>query len=949
MPNTVQATLPHGDAHRHYEELIASVDGIVWEADARTFQFSLVSQQAERLLGYPLALWYAHGFWVDHVHPDDRAWASEFCRQAVIEKRNHDFTYRMIAADGGIVWLRDRVTVVVEGDEVSTLRGIMVDITDRKLAEAERQTHVWFLESLDLINRAIQGASDLDGMMSEVLAAVLTVFECDRAWLIHPCDPAAATCSVVMQRTRPEYGWAGQPWLPVPVDAEFAEVVRAVRTVEGPVRFGTGTDRPLPPVMAQRLSVKDQLAMAVSPKVGHPYLFGLHQCSRPRDWTPQELRLFQEIGRRLADALTSLLVFRSLQDREEKLEASQRMAHIGYWVSDFDANRFTLSDETRRIFGLSSDESFNELPAWHVRWHQLIHPEDLPRIRQAADQAMRTGPVYDQEYRIVRPDGDVRIVHSRADIVRHESGRPCRMFGTLQDVTALKRTENRLKLFRALIDRANDAIEVIDPETGRFLDVNERACQIHGYSREEYLALAVYDLVPGMTREIWSRRSQDLRRAGSDVIEATHRRKDGSSVPVEVNVAHVSLDRDYLIGVVRDITERKQAESEMKQLEEQLRQAQKMEAIGQLAGGVAHDFNNILTVINGNSELLAMSHSADHPDRQLLLEIQRSGERAANLTLQLLSFSRQQLLQPRVICLDALLDNLCAMLRRLIGENIELTFSPGAERGLATVDPTHFEQALINLAINARDAMPSGGHLTIETSMIEVDAAFAARDPELDPGRYVQLTVRDSGHGMPETTRSRIFEPFFTTKGPGSGTGLGLAMVYGFVKQSGGYIYVDSEPGRGTTFSLYLPEAEEAVPTDPMLPESLEVPRGSETILVVEDDDLVRRLAERILRSTGYTVLDARSGEEALSVARHHQGPIHLVLTDVVMPGMGGRRLSEALAQVRPEVKVIFMSGYTDEVVLRQGLEAGAAFVQKPFSPLALAHKVREVLDARAD
>ena len=942
MPTGVQETVPNGDTRRHYEELIASVDGIVWEADARTFQFTFVSQQAERLLGYARVQWYAPGFWVDHLHPDDRGWASEFCRQATVEKRNHDFKFRMIAQDGRTVWLRDRVTVVVEGDEVAMLRGIMVDITDRKGAEEERQAHVWFLESLDLINRAIQGTSDLDGMMREALGAVLAVFDCDRAWLIHPCDPEAAVCSVVMDRTRPEYPGKGPPRLQVPVSAEFAQVLRAVRNAEGPIRFGTA-DHLLPQVMAAHLSVRNQLAMAVYPKVGQPYMFGLHQCSRLRDWTQQELRLFQEIGRRLADALTSLLVFRSLQDREAKLDASQRMAHIGYWVADFDANRFTLSDETRRIFGLSSDESFDELPAWHVRWHQLIHPEDLPRILKAVDQAMRAGPVYDQEYRVVRPDGDVRIVHSRADIVRHESGRPCRMFGTVQDVTELKQAENRLKLFRALIDRANDAIEVIDPETGRFLDVNEKACQIHGYSREEYLALAVYDLVPGMNREVWRRRSQELGRTGGDVIEAIHRRKDGSTVPVEVNVAHITLDRDYLIGVVRDITERKH-------LEEQLRQAQKMEAVGRLAGGLAHDFNNILTVINGNSELLVRSHRDGDPDRELLLEIQKSGERAANLTLQLLAFSRRQLLQPRVISLNTLLNNLCTMLRRLIGEDIELAFVPDAALALSMVDPTQFEQALINLAINARDAMPSGGRLTIKTRNVELDATSAAHHVELRPGRYVVLTVSDSGHGMDETTRSRIFEPFFTTKGPGGGTGLGLAMVYGFVKQSEGYIGVDSELGRGTTFSLYLPQAEEAVPSAQRLPqESPEVPRGSETILVVEDDELVRQLSQRVLRWSGYTVLDARSGEDAMSVARQHQGPIHLVLTDVVMPGMGGRRLSEELVQIRPDVEVIFMSGYTDEAVLREGLKAGAAFLQKPFSPIALTQKVRELLDARAD
>ena len=1068
QPDTHVKGSPQHDDDRRYHDLIASVDGIVWEVDLRTFQFTFVSQQAERLLGYSLPQWYTPGFWVDHLHPDDRAWAPEFCLRAARERRDHNFEYRMLAADGRTVWLHDIVNVIIEGGEAVMLRGIMVDITDRKRAEGERQAHLWLLESLDRVNRAIQGTSDLNQMMSDVLDTVLTIFDCDRAWLIHPCDPEAATCSVAMERTRPEYPGAGEPPFASAVDSEIADVFRTVRGVGSPVRFGPGSDHQVPPATATRFSIRSQLATAVYPKTGQPYMFGLHQCSRPRDWTPEEVRLFQEVGWRLADALTSLLVLRSLQDREQKLDASQRLAHIGYWDYDLDANRVSLSDEAKRIFGLSPEEPVVDFTSWQVRWPKLVHPEDLPRVLQSASDAIHSNHGFDHEYRVVRPDGEVRVVHSRADVTLHESGRPRRMFGTVQDITDRKQTEYKLSLFRSLIDRANDAIEAIDPETGRILDVNEKACQLHGYSREEYLTLAVYDVIAHMDREGWERRRQELRRIGSDVVETTHRRKDGSLVPVEVNVAHVTLDRDYLIAVVRDITERKQAEralmeshnllngvvegtsdavfvkdldgrylmmnsagarfhgrtvdemigktggdlftpetahsimehdrevmetgshvveevfttagvartflttktryhdaqgrvigligiardvTELKQLEGQLRQAQKMEAVGRLAGGVAHDFNNILTVINGNSELLARSLRADDPDRELLLELQKSGRRAAELTSQLLAFGRQQILQPGVISLNALLGNLCTLLQRLIGEDVELTLVPDAGLELATVDPTLFEQAIINLAVNARDAMPSGGRLTIETSNVELDATFSAGHPGVRPGRYILVTVSDSGHGMDEATQANIFEPFFTTKSPGKGTGLGLAMVYGFVKQSGGYVCVESAPDRGTTFRMYLPQAEKtAPPAERSSPESVvEVPKGSETILVVEDDDLVRHLALRVLQSSGYDVLDAQSGEDAISVARRHQGPIHLVLTDVVMPGMSGPLLGKAVVAVRPNVAVLFMSGYTDEAVLRGGkVKSGAAFLQKPFSPLALTRKVREVLDARA-
>jgi two-component system cell cycle sensor histidine kinase/response regulator CckA len=619
--------------------------------------------------------------------------------------------------------------------------------------------------------------------------------------------------------------------------------------------------------------------------------------------------------------------------------------------------------------------------------------------------------------------------------------------------------------FRSLLDHANDTIEVLDPNTGRFLDVNEQACRDHGYTRDEYLALTVPEIDPLMTMEKWWALKEGVRAVGSRVIESQHRRKDGSIFPVEINLTYIRLDRDYLLAVIRDISERERAQhalveshsllravvegtsdavfvkdldgrylmintagarllgktvdevvgqndwalfapdaasavvehdrqviaagalqtfderltaagvtrtyqatkgvyrdaqghvigligvsrdvTELKRLEEQLRQAQKMEAVGRLAGGIAHDFNNLLTVINGYGDLILNRLDSGDPNRELLTEVMKSAERAIHLTRQLLAFSRKQVLQPRVVNLNALLNELRKLMAPLIGEDIDLRFVPGNELDLVKIDPGQFEQAIINLVVNARDAMPDGGRLIIETRNVELDEGDVTHQRDVRPGGYVLVAVTDSGLGIDPATKARIFEPFFTTKGPGKGTGLGLAMVYGFVKQSGGHIEVYSEAGLGTAFKVYLPRAEQGTAATRSAAANVEVPKGRETVLLVEDEAGVRNLSRFVLESNGYTVLEACHGQEALTVAERHAGAIHLLVTDVVMPGMSGRQLANSLCEVRPGTRVLFMSGYTDEAVLRHGvIDASPAFLQKPFSPIGLARKVREVLDA---
>ena len=392
--------------------------------------------------------------------------------------------------------------------------------------------------------------------------------------------------------------------------------------------------------------------------------------------------------------------------------------------------------------------------------------------------------------------------------------------------------------------------------------------------------------------------------------------------------------------------ETQRAYEELSQTQEQLTQARKMEAVGRLAGGIAHDFNNLLTVMVGRSQLLLRRLGAQDPIRADIELMEQTADRAAELTRQLLAFSRKQVLQPAVLDLNAVVTNVAEMLRRLIGEDIALVTALDPALGHVKADPGQIEQILINLAANARDAMCKGGRLTLETANAELDAAYARHHVDVHPGPHVMLAVSDSGVGMTPETQAQIFEPFFTTKGPGVGTGLGLATVYGIVKQSGGHIWVYSEPGRGTTFKIYLPRVEEAVTPSAARPCLPEPAWGHETILLVEDEQAVRNIARDVLQAQGYTVLEAKHGRDALLISELYSGPIHLLLTDVVMPEMSGRELANRLAPLRPTMPIIYMSGYTDAAVVHHGvLDPGTIFLQKPFTPDALARKIRQVLD----
>jgi PAS domain S-box-containing protein len=496
--------------------------------------------------------------------------------------------------------------------------------------------------------------------------------------------------------------------------------------------------------------------------------------------------------------------------------------------------------------------------------------------------------------------------------------------------------EEALAWQRHIFEGSRDAVFVTDVQA-RFVAVNGAATEMTGYSREELLGMGIPDLHE--EPDLAAYRAFHQRILGGEQIlsEAPIRKKDGSKVAVEFNNRLVTIGgQRFMHTAGRDITKRKQ-------LEAQLVQAQRMEAVGRLAGGVAHDFNNLLTVIQGYGELLAKSLEGDPEKRESMGEIVKAAERAAALTRQLLAFSRRQVLEMRVLDLGAVVADTEKMLRRLIGEDVEVVVVRPARLGHVKADPGQIEQVLLNLAVNSRDAMPGGGRLTLELADVNLEAPFAASHDSIPSGRYVVVSVRDTGSGMDAETLVHIFEPFFTTKEKGKGTGLGLAMVYGIVRQSGGFVDVVSAPGAGTTIRVYLPRSD-ARTTSGIRPR-VSSRSGSETVLVVEDEAAVRNLVRAVLERKGYVVLAAQDGAAALELADKHAGVIHVLLTDLVMPGMNGRDLAERVRARRPTIKVLFMSGYTADVPAEIGTEGGPAFLSKPFNELALTVKLREVLD----
>ncbi|HEY6224072.1 MAG TPA: PAS domain S-box protein, partial [Gemmatimonadales bacterium] len=638
----------------------------------------------------------------------------------------------------------------------------------------------------------------------------------------------------------------------------------------------------------------------------------------------------------------------------QNAEEARRVGHeLLHSVIEGANDPIFVKDAARRYLLLNSAEAraLGRPPEEIVgRDADSLYPAEIAAvIRDGDERVIRDNAPVTQEVTVPGTDGPHTYLVTKVP-TRDDAGQATGLIGVAKDITERKHSEERIheseQRFREIAEHVREVFFISDPATGAALYISPAYEAVFGQSLKYAYATpnAWTELLhPDDRARMLSsfRRSAEQGAPDAQVFrivlpDRSMRWIRGQTTPVRDATGRVAR----IVGIAEDITELRRAE-------EQLRQSQKMEAVGRLAGGVAHDFNNLLTVISSYTELLLEDLPAEDASRRDDLgQIKKAAADAAALTRQLLAFSRQQVLEARVLDLNEIVSGAGKMLERLIGEDVTLALVLARDLGAVKADPGQIEQVIMNLAVNARDAMPMGGRLTIETANVELDVRYTGEHSVVNPGRYVELVVSDTGVGMDDETKRHIFEPFFTTKELGKGTGLGLATVYGIVKQSGGFVWVYSEPGAGTTFKIHLPRVEEgeAMQRRPARPPPA---RGSEIVLLAEDAAPVRAVARQILERNGYTVLEAPNGKAAIDIAAQRQGPIHLLLTDVVMPELSGRQLADQITAQRPELKVLFMSGYTDDAVVRHGvLEAGIAYLQKPFTPDGLARKVREVLDS---
>jgi two-component system cell cycle sensor histidine kinase/response regulator CckA len=683
---------------------------------------------------------------------------------------------------------------------------------------------------------------------------------------------------------------------------------------------------------------------ATEPLSNHTILLGRHAVE-----TPIEYKV-SPITQSDSGIEGAVLVFRdcsrrkhveaALRERvllEERYRQIVNTAQEGIWTVDTDHKTTFVNPKMAAMLGYPVEEMIGvELFAFMNTEEKRIAVSSLQRHASTGGEEL--------ECTFRRKDGSPAWTVVNWTPIIDGTSRHAGVLAMVSDVSARKRKDEQARLQSAALNAAADAMLITD-RAGTISWINPAFTDLTGYTVEEAIGKNPRALQksgahdPDFYRDMWNTILSGHVWRG----EMTNRRKDGSVYPEHQSITPVKNlggEISHFIAIKRDLTEERELQS-------QFLQAQKMEIVGRLAGGVAHDFNNLLTVINGTAEFGVMALKDNDPLRSDFQEIQQAGARAASLTRQLLAFSRRQIMQLGVLNLNPVVADMKGMLQRLIGEDIDLVVVPANDTGNVRADAGQIEQVVLNLAVNARDAMPQGGRVTIETRNVELDGAYAALHPSVKPGPYVMLAVTDTGTGMDAATRARIFEPFFTTKGPGKGTGLGLATVYGIVNQSGGSVRVYSELGRGTTFKVYLPRVDEAASSTHST-EARPLARGTETVLIVEDEEALRHLAARILESAGYKVLTARTGAAALQLMKGQNGSVQVVFTDVVMPEMGGCELAARLAEAHPGVKVLFSSGYTDDAVLRHGVIDNAAhFIGKPYTRVTLTRAIRDLLDQR--
>lgn len=852
--------------------------------------FTYVSPSLTQVSGYtPEELYADSTLAIDLVHPDDRP-----LLEAVLGGRQappDPFRLRWRRKDGQAVWVELRTSPYTLPDGSIGLDGVARDITREIALETDlRQTEQRFRALFD--QSPLATAISRSGHIVDVNQTFVATFRL--------ADRADAIGSALIERI-------------VPAARADRQQNTARRAVEQPIAGESestglradGSEFPVR-VIAGDITLPD----------------GLATLAYVRDLTQE----------RAARA--------HLVDTVRRLEATVTASPLPIFTIDLDGRIASWNEAAERVFGWSAAEVIG-------RPNPTVPPDLEPEYRANIATVVAGGQLTGS-FRRRRRDGEPIEVKIWTALLRGADPTTIEILSIAEDVTQRSRAERALRAseerFRSLLEASPAAIVVVD-QAGRIVLASPRVRDFFGYEPADLEGQDLATLVPDGFREQHAAQltgylDQPVARPLGHGRNLTGRRRDGAIFPAEIGLTpwRDPEGQRYVMATIVDITRREQ-------LAAQLHQALKFDSVGQLAGGIAHDFNNLVMVINGFAELA--SAEVDSPDRLRddLTKIREAGDRAASLTRQLLAFARRQVLEPVALDINAVVADLRPMLTRSLGEDIELVTALDPALGSVMADRSQLEQVIVNLALNARDAMPDGGRLLIETANTELDAAYAANHLSVVPGRYVTLVIGDTGVGMDADTLSRAFEPFFTTKGPDRGTGLGLATVYGIVKQSGGNVWAYSEPGAGSTFKIYLPRADGAPAPAPSVTDARDALVGSETVLLVEDDAAVRAFARSTLEHRGYRVLEADDARRALLVAAGETRPIDLLITDVVMPGMRGTELAAQLRETRPTLPVLYTSGYTENGAFRESRGDGSAFLAKPFSGTALARKVRETLD----
>ena len=857
---------------------------------------------------------------LDRVHPEDR----EFVRSTSSNLRDNKDAlkpseFRVVRPNGEVRWISSigRVMTNAIGQPVRLL-GMISDITDRKEANRALERQVMELRALSSVGFVCNEALTLDELISRVTDIVgKTLYPDNFGFLLlnkptgelehHPSfrkSPGASIKNISLSEGTS--GWVARH--------------------RKPRRLNDTTTDP------SYVSLADDMRSEICvPIVAGEDLIGVinAESARSSAFTEDDERLLMTLASEIAVACKRLKAESELRESRELLARSQALAHLGSWEWDLASNKTVWSAELAKIFGeeQTGPTTFNI---------ERIHPEDRSMVESTLRGAMETGIIPQIEIRIIRQDGRTRVLLGQGSVIKDPKGIPMRVVGTALDITEIRHAEDRFsKAFRSI----HDAMAILKIPSAEFVEVNEGFMRMSGYSRQEAIGKTPMQL------EMWADREDERRfraalsgTSGVKNFDVEFIDKDKKVHSCLLSAERIEIDGEpHAVTITRDISDRKV-------LEEQLLQSQKLESIGRLAGGIAHDFNNYLSAILGYADI-AEKKATDDRMKTYLRNIKSASEKASHLTRQLLAFARKQIIAPKVVTLNAVIEDADKMLRRLIGEDVELAIRPGQNVPRVKIDPNQFDQVLINLVVNARDSLARGGRITIATSQVTLELGHPWRGPRMDATSYASMTVTDTGHGIPEDVREHIFEPFFTTKEQGKGTGLGLPTCLGIMEQNGGTIILESSTKKGTSFRILVPAYEGFEEQEAAVVEDA-TPRGTETILFAEDEYMVREIGVETLRELGYKVYPAANGPEALLFATTFKGTIDILVTDVIMPQMSGKELADHVRKIRPQTKLLYTSGYTESIISEHGvLESGISLLQKPYSPRTLAKRVRDILD----